>query len=204
MSIRDLALQGIESSLNALIELDGNAAARLARMHGRVIAIALRGTRITFYFVPDDRGRLQVYGRHEGEPDALIEGSPLDLMRASDKQTGSAQLFAGHVTLHGDTELAHRFSEILGALHVDWEEELSKHVGDVSAHEIGRAARGLQAEGRRIGRITAQNLSEYLTEETRLLPHRYEFEAWQEDVETLRDDLERLAARVQLLGKKAQ
>ena len=199
MSIRNLALQGIETTLNTLVELDGRAAGRLARFHGQVVAIALRGTGITFYFVPDQQGSLQLYGQHEGEPDAYIEGSPLDLMRASDKQGGSAELFAGNVSMRGHTELAHRFSEILGGLDIDWEEELSKYIGDIGAHEVGRAVREARTQGKRVGGISAQNLSEYLTEEARLLPHRYEFDAWQEDVETVRDDLERLLARVQLL-----
>jgi len=199
MSIRDLALQGIEATLNQLIDLDDQAAPRLARFHGQVIGIALRGTGVTFYFVPDQQGHLQMLGGIEGEPDALIEGSPLDLMRASDKTQGSAQLFAGHVKLHGDTDLAHRFSEILGGLNIDWEEQLSRWVGDISAHEIARGAREIRKEGERISGIGQQNLSEYLTEEARLLPHRYEFDAWQEDVERTRDDVERLIARVALL-----
>jgi len=202
MTIRDLALQGIESTLNKLIDLDGHAAPRLARFHGQVIGIALRGTGLTFYFIPDEQGRLQVFGSHEGEPDALIEGSPIDLMRASDEQQGAAQLFAGHVSMSGDTELAHRFSEILGGLDIDWEEQLSKLVGDVAAHEIGRAAREMKHEGERIGGIWQQNLSEYLTEEARLLPHPFEVEDWLGEVEKTRDDVERLIARVNLLENK--
>lgn len=202
MTIRDLALQGIETSLNALIDLDQQAPAKLARLHGQVIAIALRGTGITFYFVADNSGRLQVYGSHEGEPDATIEGSPIDLMRASDQHQGSAELFAGNVSMSGDTGLAQRFSEVLGSLNIDWEEQLSKYVGDISAHEIGRAVRDAQAQGKRLGDIGTQNLSEYLTEEARLLPHRFQFEAWQQDVETTRDDVERLAARIGLLEKQ--
>jgi ubiquinone biosynthesis protein UbiJ len=199
MSIRDLALQGIETTLNQLIELDQQAMPRLARFHGQVIGIALRGTGITLYFVPDQQGHLQLLGSIEGEADAVIEGSPIDLMRASDKSQSSAQLFAGHVQLHGDTELAHRFSEILGGLSIDWEEQLSKLVGDISAHELARGARELHKEGERLAGIGRDNLSEYLTEEARLLPHRYEFDAWQEDVERTRDDVERLIARVALL-----
>lgn len=204
MTIRDLALQGLESSLNTLVALDQEACRRLARLHGRVIALELRGTGATLVFVPDHAGHLQLYGAWEGEPDATIEGSPIDLMRASDKQHGSAQLFAGHVRLHGDTELAHRFSEVLGGLHVDWEEELSRLVGDISAHEIAKVFRQARGEGQRLAGLGVQNLSEYLTEEAGLLPHRYAFEAWQEDVESTRDDLERLAARVTLLEKRRE
>jgi ubiquinone biosynthesis accessory factor UbiJ len=199
MSFRDLALQGIETAVNNLIDLDGHAADKLAPLHGHSVGIGLRGTGMVWYFVPDQQGHVQMLGSLEGEPDALIEGSPLDLMRASDKQQGTAQLFAGHVTLQGDTELAQAFSEALGSLRIDWEEQLSKLVGDVTAHEVGRAARELKQESERVGGIWQQNLSEYLTEEARLLPHPYEVEAWLSDVETLRDDVERLIARVDLI-----
>lgn len=202
MSLRDLALQGMESSINHLIELDPETPPRLAPLHGRVIGIELRGIGLTVYFVPDQNGQLQLLGRIEGEPDALIEGSPLDLMRASDPQHGSAQLFAGHVSLHGDTHIAQQFSAALGGLHIDWEEQLSRLVGDVAAHQIGRSARQIQKEGQRIGSLWQTNLSEYLTEETRLLPHRYQVEDWLSDVEQTRDDVERLLARIRLLESR--
>ncbi len=202
MSVREFALQAMETVLNALIERDPEARTRLAAWHGRVIAIALRGTGLTLYFVPDAAGRLQLLGRYEGEPDALIEGSPLDLMRASDKREGLAQLFAGHVRLHGDTELAHRFSEVLGGLEIDWEEQLSRYVGVVAAHELARIGREVSDEGRRLGGLFARNLSEYLTEEVRLLPHPFETEAWIRQVEDTRDDVERLAARIDWLEQR--
>ncbi len=199
MSIRDLALEAIETLLNQLIALDPAAMQRLAGWHGRVIAIALRGTGLTFYFIPDQQGRLQLLGRYEGEPDCTIEGSPLDLMRASDKEQGSAQLFNGHVVISGDTGLAHRFSEVLGKLNIDWEEQLSRYVGDVAAHELARAARDASAQGQQAVDRLQQNISEYLTEEARLLPHPFEVEEWIRGVETTRDDVERLTARIRLL-----
>ncbi len=204
MTIRDLALESIETLLNELIAMDPQAGERLAAWHGKVIAIALRGTGLTLYFIPDQQGRLQLLGRYEGEPDALIEGSPIDLMRASDKQQGTAQLFAGHVRIQGDTELAHRFSEVLGGLDIDWEEQLSHYVGDVAAHELARLARGVREEGTRVGDTLRHNLSEYLTEEARLIPHPFEIEAWIRGVEKTRDDVERLAARVALLEQQGQ
>jgi ubiquinone biosynthesis protein UbiJ len=202
LSIRDLALEGIENLLNELIGLDPEAGQRLAGWHGRVIAIALRGTGMTLYFIPDQQGRLQLLSRFEGQPDCVIEGSPLDLMRASDRRQSTAQLFAGHVRIEGDTELAHRFSEVLANLDIDWEEQLSRYVGDVTAHELGRLAREAKAEGGRTLDLAQRNLSEYLTEEARLLPHPYEVEDWVEQVETTRDDVERLAARIALLESR--
>ena len=45
------------------------------------------------------------------------------------------------------------------------------------------------------------NLSEYLTEELRVLPHHFEVEAFVSDLEKTRDDVERLSARINLLVK---
>ena len=202
MTMRDLALEGLEQGLNRLIGLDPEARRRLAVLHGRVVCIDLRGTGIRLYFVPGHDGRLQVLGSLEGEPDCTLSGSPFDLMRAGDSTDGASQLFSGRVTIEGDTSTAHRFSEAMAALDVDWEEQLSRLTGDIAAHEIGRGVRALLREAERIGRSSRENLSEYLTEEARLLPHRFEVEDFLAEVDRLRDDTERLEARIDLLEKK--
>lgn len=202
MTMRDLALEGLEQALNQLIGLDPQAGQQLATLHGRVICIDLAGTGMRLNFVPGHDGRVQILGDTEGEPDCILSGSPLDLMRAGDSAKSARQLFAGHVRIEGDSQTAHRFSEALAGLDIDWEEQLSHLTGDIAAHEIGRGVRAVLREGERIGRSNRENLSEYLTEEARLLPHRYEVEDFISDVDTLRDDCERLAARIALLEQK--
>ena len=125
MTVRDLFVEGIEQSINLLIQQDPKTQTRFARLHGSCVGIYLRGTGIKLYFTPDHGGSLQVASRREDPPDAAIEGSPVDLLRASDKQNSTSQLFAGHVQLHGDTALAQRFSQALADLSIDWEEHLS-------------------------------------------------------------------------------
>lgn len=202
MTIRDLTLDSIERAFNAVIALDPDAGRKLAALHGKVVRIALTGLGIELNFVPGHDGRLQLLGSVEGEPDATLRGSPVDLLRASNKDSGHAELFAGNVQIDGDTGVAQRFSDALGGLDIDWEEQLSAYTGDTVAHEIGRAARAAARERERLGRSARDNLSEYLTEEARVLPHRYEVEDFLADVDTLRDDVERLEARVALLEKR--
>ena len=202
MTTRDLALAGIEQAVNTVIGLDPAAAERLARLHGRVIAIRLSGIGLELIFVPGPDGRLQLLGSIEGEPDCRLSGSPLDLMRSGDKQAGPAQLFAGRVTIDGDIELAQHFGDILGGLDIDWEEQLARLTGDVFAHEVGTTARRAARWGQRSTQVLGQNLAEYLTEESRLVPHRWEVDALLDQVDTLRDDLARLEARVARLAPK--
>lgn len=202
MTIRDLALESLEQTLNRVLALDPQAGRRLATLHGRVIRVVLRGTGIALNFVPGHDGRLQLLAGIEGEPDCTLSGSPIDLIRAGDESEGAAQLFAGHVTIDGDSGIAQRFSEALAGVDIDWEEQLSHLTGDIAAHEIGRGVRAARREGERIGRNTRDNLSEYLTEEARLLPHRFEVEDFLADVDVLRDDTERLAARIARLEQR--
>ena len=202
MTLKDLALEALERALNRLLALDPDARRRLAGLHGRVIRIDLRGTGTELNFVPRHDGRLQLLGNIEHEPDCILSGSPVDLMRAGDRSSGHAQLFAGHVQITGDTEVAHRFSEALAGIDIDWEEQLSHLTGDIAAHEIGRSLRAAAREGRRFGQSAQDNLSEYLTEEARLLPHRFEVGDFLADVDDLRDAVDRLEARITLLERR--
>jgi len=199
MTAGDLALAGLEQALNRYIALDPEGPARFARLHGRVVALHLTGLELTLYLVPDESGHLQVHGRWEGEPDCRLSGSPFDLARAGDGVRGAHELFAGRVGIQGDTDLAHRFGALLAGLDVDWEEQLSRVTGDVLAHQVGRGARATQRYFADRRATFETNLGEYLTEEARLLPSPQEYEAWASDVETLRDDAERLAARIDRL-----
>lgn len=200
--MRDLALEGLEQGLNQLIRQDPAVGRRFASLHGRVVRIDLIGTGIALNFIPGHDGRMQILGSIEGEPDCTLRGSPLDLLRAGEHSESAKQLFSGRVTIEGDNATAHRFSAALAGLDIDWEEQLSRLTGDIAAHEIGRGVRALLSEAARVSRSGRENLSEYLTEEARLLPHRYEVQDFLDEVDSLRDDCERLAARIALLERE--
>jgi ubiquinone biosynthesis protein UbiJ len=203
MTLRDLTLEAFERAVNGLVELDPMARGHLAELHGRVLRIALDGTPITIDLVPGHDGYLKLLGEFEGEPDATLSGSPFDLLRASAPDQGVGELFAGHVRFGGDEGLAQRFSQTLAGLDIDWEEFLAQRIGDVPAHEIGRLGRRARSGAQRFRANARETLSDYLTEESRLLPHRFEVEAFLEDVDTLRDDTERLEARIARLESRS-
>lgn len=204
MSTRDLALQSLESSINALLKIDPVASKKLARHHGKVIGIHLQGIEITLYFIPDQQGLLQLFSHIEAEPDSLLSGSPLDLLRSGDKQQGSQQLFAGRVSISGDTALAHDFGSTLGNLDIDWEEQLSKFTGDIIAHQLGNMFRAGKHWFSSTGNNLERDLGEYLSEEAKLLPPPLEIADFVEQVDELRDRTERLQARFRLLQKHLQ
>lgn len=198
MTISAATFAAIEQLLNQAIRLDPEAPPRLEAMHGRVIKLELVGLALSLYMIPDPGG-IQVFSHFEAEPDCILRGTPLDLARMRSPQESADQLFSGAVEIAGDSGLAHQFGEFLSGLDIDWEEQLSKVTGDVVAHELGNMARGFFAWGENVRNTAGLDLQEYLQEELRLLPSRYEIEPFLADVDRLRDDVERLSARLERL-----
>jgi ubiquinone biosynthesis protein UbiJ len=83
----------------------------------------------------------------------------------------------------------------------DFEEGLSRVVGDVAAHQVGRVLRGVADWGEQAGHTLAQNVKEYLQEETRDLVPRAELEAFNSDVTALERSVDELEARILKLGE---
>ena len=191
----------LESALNGYLKHVPDVAQRTGALQGKVIALSITGTHLTLYFLPAVDG-VQVLSHYEGDIDTHLSGSPLGFARLALDRREDA-LFQGAVSIDGDTDIGQQFQELLAGADWDWEEQLSRITGDVIAHQAGKLAR--QAghffnEGRA---TLAQDLSESLQEETRLLPTRLEAEYFLSDVDRLRDDVSRLEARVARLSRLA-
>ncbi|NOY62884.1 MAG: hypothetical protein GXP10_07015 [Gammaproteobacteria bacterium] len=109
-------------------------------------------------------------------------------------------MLSGAVEIRGDSELGQRFQAILNAIDVDWEEQLSKVTGDVVAHQLGNMARGVNQWLTETADSVAQDVGEYLQEESRDLPHPSQVAQFVADVDQIRMDVDRLDARISRLN----
>ncbi len=112
---------------------------------------------------------------------------------------GATAVRDGSLALSGDPQLAQKFQRLLHYARPDIEEELSSVVGDAAAHRIGEFARGLGQWTREATATMGGNIREFLQEESRDVPSRYEVERFNSQVSELRDDVDRLAARLRRL-----
>jgi ubiquinone biosynthesis protein UbiJ len=109
---------------------------------------------------------------------------------------------SGTVRIEGDAEVAQAFRDLLKAAQPDVEEELSRLIGDVGAHQLGNLARGALQFGQRVADTFARNVSEYLQEESRDLMTRVEVDEFIEAVDQLRDGVDRAEARLAQMRKE--
>lgn len=197
MDALEALLRPLAKILNRNIQESTPARELCQELSGTVVAIRVRDTALSAFFLVHDEA-IDVQMGTEQEPDVLIEGSLLTLARMAGS-SGENAIRDGSLSLTGDAEIASQFQQLLKLAQPDLEEELAGVVGDVAAHRIGEFARGLGRWGREARRTMGSNIREYLQEESRDTPSRYEVEQFSAAVNTLRDDVARIEARLNRL-----
>ena len=102
----------------------------------------------------------------------------------------------GKLRIEGDADLARRLQRLAERFDPDWQQPFTAVFGDVLGVQIANAVRAALRHAREAGGAFAANAAEYVTEESRDVVGRDELNAFHDDVDTLRDDVERIAARV--------
>jgi ubiquinone biosynthesis accessory factor UbiJ len=141
---------------------------------------------------------LQVTHDASGRADAELSGGLLSLLQLAGPAP-EAVLQRGAVEIRGDADIARKYRKLAQLLKLDPEEELSLAIGDVPAHELGRFVRGALGWSRHAGATAVRNIAEYLAHERADLVPRAEADQFTSGVDRLREDVDRLEARIALL-----
>lgn len=166
----------------------------LAQLEGQRLHIVARHTPWDVTLAARD-GRLLLW-RGAGETATVtLTGTPLALM-ALLREDPATVIRRGDVLIAGDGEAGARFQELLQLLRPDLEAGVARIIGDVPARGMGALLQKVAGFGRATVATQAANLGEYLTHERRLLVPQAEARQFLDDVDMLREQADRLAARV--------
>ena len=198
MSPLERLLRPVIGMLNRQIRAKTPAREICRELDGQVVAIRVRDTAMAMYLQigPEELELVPTID----DPDLVITGS-LFAFAAMAAGSGEDQVRSGAIELAGSAETAQRFHRLMGYAKPDLEEQLSGLVGDVAAHGIGDIARNVGRWSKGARETVQQNITEYLQEESRAAPSRYEVDHFSRQVDTLRDDVDRLAAKITLLER---
>ena len=196
-----LALLGhtLEGVLQRILALDPDSAARVAALEGRAV-VATLGDALPSLRVRVEQGRLRVGPADGGDRALRVALAPASLARLALARRRGEPLPPGSVRIEGDAELARRLEQLASRFEPDIEEAFARAFGDVAGVPTARALRGAFAGARRSAGALARDAAEWLTEEGRDLVARGEHEQFLDDVDVLRERVDRLAARVNRLA----
>jgi ubiquinone biosynthesis protein UbiJ len=187
----------LEAILNRGVRASTDAAKRCRALEGASFRLEIEGLDVGVTLI--SRGdRLELSER--AAADAKLTGRPLSLARLA--ATGDEDVLRSKaVRVAGDPLVAQDFRELIRIAAPDFEEELSRLVGDLAARRLANVARDLAGWGLDAADRLSRDVAEYLQEESRNLPARVEVEAFLDRVDATAEAFERLEARVARLER---
>lgn len=194
-----MLLESIAALINRNIAASSRAQALCAQLEGRALGVRVDAFLPLSIFARVESQQLHLSRSTPRDPDATLAGTPLALTGLIGRNAAE-RMRSGSVVITGDAEIAQAFHELLHAARPELEEELSRFIGDVSAHQVGNFTRAIAGWGEKTAGTFLQNLSEYLQEESRDLVTRTEADEFLAAVDGLRDAADRLAARIERLS----
>jgi ubiquinone biosynthesis protein UbiJ len=195
----------LEAMINRYLSLDPEMAENISELEGKVIAINIQGIKKVFYLFPQaghEDACIKVSDYYEGEPDTILKGTPAALFKMGVADDVAPMMLKGEVEISGNVRLGREFKKLLAEMDIDWEENLATLIGDAPAHHVTQAAKRFVGWASKVKQAISADISEYLQEESRDVVPGAELEMFYEDVDELRNDVDRLQARTNALIKK--
>lgn len=186
--------RGLEAALNRLIDLDPETRTRIGALDGRALSVDFKSAVPSLRIVVEG-DRLRVGPAFDGSSALRVAATPASLLALAFARGGDG-LAPGRVDIAGDAELARRLEQIATRFAPDFDEAFTRVFGDVIGIKIAQGLRLCLAWARTSARALAQDTAEFLTEEGRDLVAKAEAETFFDEVDGLRERVDRLDARV--------
>ncbi len=186
-----------EAILNRYLNLDPESKKHLRQLSGRVVKIEW-GSLIYYWLFKSDS--IYLSKDYNGPADLILRGSTFDFLRMAfikkDKAFTDIPL-----QVVGDMEFGKQFRDFFSTLEIDYEEQLSKKIGDALAYPLIQALKTISLWARQNIENLSENVTNYVQTEMNWLVPDEELQFFFSDVDDLRDDCARLEARINSLQK---
>ncbi len=187
--------------INHVLGSEPWASAALATHAGKTILLQLPLGNLCFEIT--SAGLLNVLNQTDN-PSLTLEVSSKALGELAASSGSLREQAFKAVKLTGDAELAQLIGRLAGQLRWEYEEDLARLVGDAPAHFAVRQGKKFVSASRSAASDLLDNVVEYVSEERKILLNKRDFIAHKSSLNDLRESIDRIEKRIQLLEKKAR
>jgi ubiquinone biosynthesis protein UbiJ len=186
----------LSAAINHLLAAESWARDKLRPHAGKTVIIRVASLELSF--VIEAGGLVATAGNTDASlpPTLEVTLAPASLMAALRGEESALK----SAEIRGDAEFAAAVLFLVKNLRWDFEEDLSRVVGDIAAHRLVADATALLAWEREARARLAASVGEYLTDEGEILAAPGSVNVFVAGVDRLRDDAARLEKRMQLLA----
>ncbi|MEM8844470.1 MAG: SCP2 sterol-binding domain-containing protein [Pseudomonadota bacterium] len=195
--IRNTIIAGI----NRYLLCDQERAKDLEKIENKIISIKLREPNTTITFKVRQR-LLEEVNTDEVEPDVEIIAS---LKILPDYFLGVDQnqfVKNGDLEINGDSHIASTFNNVLRQIEIDWEDILSKYIGDVAANQVGKGVRSVREFVEQLGDNLRLDMRDYLQDELQVAATQVEVDEFIRQVDDTSAQVDALEIRLARLTQE--
>lgn len=189
----------LEVALNRALALDAETRAALPALDGRTVALQLQNPSLALQIRVRDN-QLEVGPVEDADrADLSVRSTLAGVLGQLPFMRGRNAAPLGAMRVEGDAELARRLQRMAERFDPDWARPFTAVFGDVIGMQVANGIAFALRSARHAGKEFAGSAADYLTEESRDVVGREELAAFHDDVDAIRDDVERVAARIDRL-----
>ncbi len=187
--------------INHVLSSEPWATGELARHAGKTILLKLPVGDLCFEITP--AGLLAV--SEASDTSSLVLEVSAKALSELAGSTGSLreQAFKA-VKITGDADLAQLLGRLVGQVRWEYEEDLARLVGDATANFAVRQGKKFVSASKSAANDLLSNVVEYVSEERKILLNQRDFMAHKNELNELRDAVDRMEKRIQILVQKVQ
>ncbi|QWE14424.1 SCP2 domain-containing protein [Polynucleobacter sp. AP-Sving-400A-A2] len=185
--------------INHVLKAEPWAMAELARHAGKVILLNLPIGQLFFEIAPE--GSLLAL-THADTPSLELEISSEALSALAGSPGNLREQAMKSVKITGDADLAQLLGRLAGQIRWEYEEDLARFIGDAPANFAVSQGKKFISAGKSAATDLLENVIEYVSEERKVLLNKRDFLIRKNELSVLRDAVDRLDKRIQLLERK--
>ena len=195
--------RALELALNRALALDEDTRAALRALEGQRVALTLASPPLALQVRVEEQALRVGPVDADAEPDLGVRATLGGLIQQLPMfRNSNAPPPVGKLRIEGDAELARRLQKLAQGFDPDWQLPFVRVFGEVLGVQIARAVRAALQQAQLAGRNLAGMAAEYITEESRDVVPRAELDAFHDDVDALRDGVERISAKIARLRRE--
>ena len=201
-AFKPIAGRALEAALNRLLALDPETRTALSALEGRRIQLTMEAPALALELTV--REGLFAIGpvSADHEPDLAVRSTLGGLLAQLPFLRPDAGGGVGKLKIAGDADLARQLQRLAERYDPDWNLPFTDLFGEVLGVQIANGVRTALRTGRDGAARLARHGAEFLTEESRDVIGRAELDSHLDDVDALRDRVERMAARMRDMQHK--
>lgn len=197
------ALATLERAINTALAADPLTMELLREHSGRLAAIHLTFPPLSIYALIVEDG-IELYHGSEAEADVTVRGGPIDLAAQLFNWKTADSVVAGPVKISGDRELLQKLTAIVKQLDLNWSALVEPLLGSELAQQLEYGAKRVFSMARQAFDLFLNRAGDFLREESTLMALRRDVSEFVQDVDELRFDTDRLAARIARLKQNSE